>query len=275
MRPVTDRLVIRGARGTACAYGPDYLQVGGDTTCFSVLTAKGVLVVDAGTGISHLARELAESSALPSITVIFTHLHLDHLIGLPSFGPLYSRNATVTFMADPRREENWKNALRAFVHKPYWPIGLGDSEALMRFEDLPVKRGLAEICGLPVRWFRATHPQQCLAYRLELRGGPVVIATDVEYDVSTLDPRFVEFCGEARHLLYDAHYTPDEYANHRGWGHSTWETATDLARRAGVGQLVLTHHAPTRTDKEVSAIVAAAGTRFPRTIAAHTNLVLD
>ena len=60
-------------------------------------------------------------------------------------------------------------------------------------------------------------------------------------------------------LVHDATYTADEYEQHRGWGHSTYEDAVALAIDAGVEQLVLFHHRPERTDDEVDRCVAAAG----------------
>lgn len=266
--------VIGGARGTIPACGQEYAKHGGNTTCFSLQTDTGLIIIDAGTGITRLGHDLASLTRLPQITIFFTHFHLDHVIGLPCFDPVYNKEATITIMADPRRKSNWKETLNTFMGKPYWPVGLGEVDATLKLEDLPVGEDCLVRAGVKVSWFRVPHPQQCLAYRLEWRGKVVVVATDMEHDVNIVRPDFINFCQNADSLVCDAQYTPEEYPAHCGWGHSTWEACTLIARESKVKQLVLTHHAPTRTDEEVDAIVRAAQKVFPATIAAAENMKL-
>ncbi len=265
---------IRGARGTVPACGAQYLRYGGNTTCFSLQSRNGLLVIDAGTGIANLGREIAKLDKLPQVTIFFTHFHLDHLIGLPSFEPVYNKEATIALMADPHRANNWKETLNTLMGKPYWPVGLGETDATMKLEDLPVKEGKLECGGVKISWINIPHPQQCLAYRLETPEAVVVVATDMEHNAHTIKPAFLDFCGNADFLICDAQYTPEEYPAHCGWGHSTWQACTFIAREAKVKQLVLTHHAPTRTDDEVDMIIKAAQKVFPNTIGAAENMKL-
>ena len=267
--------VIRGARGTIPACGLEYIRHGGNTTCFSLQTDTELLIIDAGTGITHLEREIAGLAKLPPITIFFTHFHFDHVIGFPSFEPVFNKKATITLMADPRRASNWKETLNTFMGKPYWPVGLGEADATMKLEDLPVKEDHLERAGVKISWIRVPHPQQCLAYRLEWQNTVVVVATDMEHDANTVQPAFLNFCRNADFLVCDAQYTPAEYPAHCGWGHSTWQAGTLIARQAKVKQLVLTHHAPTRTDKEVDMIVKAAQEVFQNTIGATENMNLS
>ncbi|NQU40445.1 MAG: MBL fold metallo-hydrolase [Lentisphaerae bacterium] len=267
--------VIRGSRGTLPTCGADFLRYGGDTTCFSLETEEGLLVIDTGTGLRHVTQELADRADLPPITVLLTHLHMDHLIGLPSFTPLYSSHAQIRFMADPNREGSWKNALRAFMRKPYWPIGLNEADANLEFDSLPEAEPSMTIYGVTVTWCAIPHPQQCVAYRLESPECSVVIATDVEFTPGAIPDDFVAFCRGARHLIFDAHFTPAEIAHYKGWGHSTWEVGVELAKAADIARLVLTHHSPKRRDAEVDAVVETARASFPAVDGAYTNMVLD
>jgi phosphoribosyl 1,2-cyclic phosphodiesterase len=250
------------------------LRYGAGTTCFSLETPAGIIVVDAGTGICSVARELRKKAACPPILLLFTHLHMDHIIGLPGFAPLYRRDAEIELMADPHREGNWKESLRRFVNPPYWPVGLGTVPAGMRLVDLPVSDGSFRRWGVRVEWYAVPHPQQCLSYRLTFPGVSVVIATDVEYAAGAVDEKFVSFCHGADALIFDAQYRPGEYAAHRGWGHSTWEAAAEAAVRAGVKRLILTHHAPDRSDREVDRMVREARRQFSATQAAREGMVL-
>lgn len=268
------KFVIRGTRGSMPACGRDYVKYGGNTTCFSIQTDGGLIIFDAGTGILHVANDLAGFPEMPSITMFFTHFHMDHVIGLPRFDPLYSKQTTISIMADHHRGGDWKKTLRTFMGKPYWPVGLGECDAVMKLEDLPAEQDGMELYGVRISWFHVPHPQQCLAYRVEMPGNVVVIATDVEYDANRIPPDFIEFCRNADFLVYDTQYTPEEYAAHRGWGHSTWETGARIAGQAEVGRLILSHHAPDRKDREIDRIAEDAKKVFSRSIAATENMVL-
>jgi len=269
------QFIIRGARGTIPACGQEYLIYGGHTTCFTVRTDSGLIIFDAGTGISSVANDLSELPTSPSITLLFTHFHMDHIIGLPIFSPLYNKNTEISILADRRRTDDWRTTLKNFIGKPYWPIGLAESDAVMKLEDIPVDEEAMELYGVRISWFLVPHPQQCLAYRVEMPENTVVIATDLEYNKNGIQSAFINFCRNADFLIFDAHYTPEEYPAHRGWGHSTWEVGARIANEAGVDRLILTHHAPSRKDTEIDRILEAARKVFPVTFAAAENMVLE
>jgi ribonuclease BN (tRNA processing enzyme) len=160
------------------------------------------------------------------------------------------------------------------VAPPFWPVKLAQSRARLRLEDLPTDRAVMFRHGARIAWCPVRHPQQCLAYRLECAGKSIVIATDHEIGDPRLDRRFLQFCGGADVLIIDAQYTPREKAAHIGWGHGTWREAAAIARAAGVGELILTHHDRQRTDAQIDAIVRQARRYFPRTRAAQAGLRL-
>jgi phosphoribosyl 1,2-cyclic phosphodiesterase len=265
---------VRGARGTIPCSGSEFLRYGGNTTCFSLDTPEGILIVDAGTGMASVTAETYRRRVCPPVTILFTHFHMDHVIGLPVFNPIYQHGAEVTLMADPRRDGDWKSALRNFISRPYWPVGLGDGNGAMRLVDIPVAKGRLAVMGVEVAWFAVPHPQQCLAYRLSFGDSSVVIATDTEYVKGAVDPAFAAFCRDADALVFDAQFTPEEYPSHAGWGHSTWDVAAEAASLARVKKLVLTHHAPRRTDAALDSIVRETRRLFPETDVAFEGMVL-
>ena len=265
---------IHGARGTLPVAGSHFSRYGGHTTCFSLKTRQGLIVVDAGTGINTLSDQLAKAETLPPTTLLFTHFHLDHVIGLPLFKPLYRSQARITLMADPGRPDDWVGALKTLVAPPYWPVRLTHCGARLRFQNLPSTRTSLQLYGVRVSWCPVRHPQQCLAYRFDVPGHSIVIATDHEYGQHRLDDRFLQFCRGATALICDAQYTPRELAAHRGWGHSTWRDAVRIARKAGIEKLVLTHHDRYRTDAQIDTLVREARRYFSRTSAAREGMTL-
>ncbi|MBI3986511.1 MAG: MBL fold metallo-hydrolase [Lentisphaerae bacterium] len=268
------KFTIRGARGSMPVSGREFNKYGGNTTCFSLATPQEMIIFDAGTGIISVGAELMKQRRLPGVTILFTHFHLDHVMALPFFGPLYHKSCQLTFMADPHRKDNWKSTLKTFMGRPYWPVELSECRAHLHYVDLPEGREGIDIAGVRIRWCPVWHPQMCLSYRLDLPKTSIVIATDREYGIKPMDEQFLEFCRGADIMIYDAQYTMREYPRHYGWGHGTWREGVEIAKEAGIRELVLTHHDPTRTDNQLDKIVAEARRKFKNVRAACENLVL-
>lgn len=254
--------------------GRNFVRYGGHTTCFSLNTRQGLIVIDAGTGIISLSDRLVKTKTLPPITLLFTHFHLDHVIGLPLFKPLCRPQTRITLMADPNRPGDWTQSLKTLINRPYWPVNLAECRARVRFKSLPSNRPALNLYGIRVSWCPVRHPQHCLAYRLDMSGKSIVIATDYEPGNPRLDERFLRFCFGTDILILDAQYTLREAAALRGWGHGTCQKATAIAREANAGELILTHHDRYRTDAQIDAMVRAARRHFSRTRAAREGMTL-
>jgi phosphoribosyl 1,2-cyclic phosphodiesterase len=269
------KFIVRGTRGSVPACGRRFLKYGGNTSCFSLETDEGLIILDAGTGLAEVDADIAARPQLPPMTVLFTHFHLDHISGLPCFSPLYNDQASIEFMGDPDRDDDWKQTLKHMVSPPYWPTDLESTSASLTFTDLPNKIGHINVYGVDISWCPVFHPQGCLAYRLEGPDNVIVLATDHEHAPSDVSAGFLEFCQGADIIIYDAMYTPEEYPAHSGWGHGNWHQGVQLALEAGARQLVLTHHNATRTDAEIDEMVRLSRVYFPETYAAMENMVLQ
>ena len=271
-------VTIWGARGTFPSPRKDAVRYGGHTCCLSLRGAAGeYIVVDSGTGIRDLGeRIMAEAGEAGSgpvrVHLLLTHFHLDHVMGFPYFQPLYSPHATV-FVYAPAEPEETRKRLAGLMANGYFPVGLDETRSTKVF--LKCEPGLA-IGGVAVSSCPLVHPQGSVAYRLERGGRSVVSATDTEHPKKGIDDRLAALAGGATRLVYDAMFTPEEYAAaKKGWGHSTWLAGTELAAAARVGGLVLSHHSPDTSDDMVDRILAAARRRFPRTEAARQGLTWD
>ncbi|MFO7870688.1 MAG: MBL fold metallo-hydrolase [Kiritimatiellia bacterium] len=274
MQITENQFYVLGARGSTPVSGHAFLKHGGSTTCFACLSDGRLIIIDAGTGISRIAGQVGNFDGIDSITLFFTHFHMDHLIGLPDFLSSCPRRLPLTMMADPDRPTGWRTDLTAFIGKPYWPVGLTDTYSTVNYRDLPGDTDGLAIGSAHISWMNVPHPQQCLAYRIALSQKVIAIATDAEYTADSLDGAFLDFCRDSHVLVFDAQYTDREYADRHGWGHSTWRTAAACARMAHAGQLVLTHHDPERTDTELEEIEKAAQAEFRNTSCASENTVL-
>jgi ribonuclease BN (tRNA processing enzyme) len=243
------KVKMGGARGSLPVSGADKVRYGGDT--FSLL-AEGrdgaQVLVDAGSGVRNLLDRLR-----PGATLVFTHTHLDHLVGLPMLEKVWPRA-----MVFPRGD--LADVLARVFAPPVWPVELPAVE-------FPNPVPPMAVGGLLVSWQAVAHPDGCVAYRIDEpeTGAALVVATDIEWQAMAPEAQaeFARFARGADRLVFDAHFRPEEYAEHRGWGHSTWADALDAARQAGVKNVWLMHHAPNRTDAEIDAISSEASVQFP------------
>ena len=269
------RFVIRGARGGRPSFGPQFGRYGSHTTCFSLETQEGFLVIDAGTAIETLSDKCLEAGPERPIAIFFTHFHLDHLIGLSAFAPLYHKGYDLQlYAATPEPKHPWPDILLNLIDEPYWPVPMRKLPSKITYHDLDTFSQPLHVPGAKISWCELAHTQRCQAYKIGLRQGTITIATDHEAP-SAKDDQFLRFCKGSNILIQDAQYTPEEYEQHRGWGHGTWQHATQIAEQAGVQRLILTHHDPNRTDEAIAQIENQTQSVFPHTQAAHERMVLS
>jgi len=262
-----------GVRGSVPTPVSRNLRYGGNTPCVEVrITADEVLIFDAGSGIRALGAEIAARAHRPRVVhIFFTHFHWDHVQGLPYFAPLYARESNLVFhSAHP--PEKLRAVLAAQMESPYFPVSFGELAARMDFRQMTAE---PERFGeLSVSCFPLHHPQGSVGYRIAHAERSVIYATDHEHGDAATDRRLREVSENADVLVYDAQYTPEEYASRQGWGHSTWLEATRVAKDAGVNRLVLFHHDPDRDDEAIDRIVEQACREFPETLAAQEMMQL-
>lgn len=119
------------------------------------------------------------------------------------------------------------------------------------------------------------HPGGALAYRIRGARGDLVYATDHEFGDPELDEAFSAFAANARALIIDAHFTPEELPNFAGWGHSSWRQCAEFAAASGAERLFLFHHKPGRTDDELLAIREDARRIFAATETACEGVAFE
>lgn len=296
------RVRFWGVRGSHAVPGAGTLDVGGNTSCIEVRAAGRILVLDAGTGIVGLgkllaAEEDARGDGGIELTLLISHTHHDHTQGFPFFRPLYDPRSTLHVFGPRYDGETMEDALTNALLSPYFPVQLDSLAATVRISNLegseilawgrgkdapelrqraPAARGLPRVRVLRCR----NHPGWgVLAFRVELDGRSLVYATDIEGSDGEDGRRLAAFCRDCDLLVHDAQYLPGEYSGQgggrRGFGHSTFEMACELAIRARARRLMLYHFSPDHDDTMVARVERAARSLFPGAEAAREGLVID
>jgi len=250
------RIVLGGVRGSSPRSHPDFMRFGGATSSVLVENDAGARVVlDAGTGLRTLLPYLESADDRQPVLMLFTHYHLDHLIGLPPFPPLYNPEWGIVFAAPVREGVTVEAALKRLTDKPFWPAPF---RARQHFIDLPEESDPSPFSHGPfvVRWCAVHHRNGCHAYRIEApqTGETMAVVTDLELAASDEHERAALFrlCREPTPvdvLVMEGHGEASRFAD---WGHSTWPETIGFAKAVEARQLVITHHAPDDDDMSLS-----------------------
>ncbi|MBI2956541.1 MAG: hypothetical protein HYY26_04420 [Acidobacteria bacterium] len=273
------RLTFWGTRGSVPAPARTAWRYGGNTACIEVRAGSQLLILDAGTGIRELGRQLAREFGAAGFhaDLLLSHYHWDHIQGLPFFEPLYAAGNTVAIFGPPPAPgvpSTLAGVLNILFHTPFFPVALEQLKTGATLRELDWKSDFS-LGEFRLRTCRLRHPQGALAYRLEHEDASVVYATDHEPGHPSYDKELIRLARQADLLIADAHFLPEELRNgKKSWGHGSWESAVELAHAAGVRNLVLFHHESFRSDEEIEEIVERARRRFEATWAASDGLVV-
>src|SRR5687767_5066730 len=235
------RITFWGVRGSIPSPGPDTVGVGGNTSCVEVRAGKAVLVFDGGTGLRLLGKSMLKEMPFTA-HLFFSHVHWDHIQGFPFFDPAFVPGNVIHLYGGNNVSRTLEETLAGQMDHPNFPVHLTDMGAKMVFHDVnesaAVELDTGEGDKVTVRAAHGNHPNGVWAYRVDHRGKSVVYATDTEH-YAVVDPLLAKLAHGADVLVYDAQYTPEEYAGTAGrggpkvgWGHSTFEEAVKLAKHA-------------------------------------------
>ena len=233
-----------GVRGSCPCSGDRYRRYGGNTSCLVVdIEGDEPLIVDLGTGLRALGdvlhREVRALGTPLHATALLTHLHFDHILGIPFFGPLHDPGARLTVYGPAQPKGSLKDALHAAVQPPVFPIHMEQFRGELitidvGSEDFSI--GSAKIMARPM-----PHAGVTLGFRIEAEGRSIAYMSDHQapLDRRAIPEAVLELCQGVDLLIHDGQYTDDEFSAKADWGHSTAAYAVHVAAEAGAKRLLL------------------------------------
>lgn len=262
MSSLADRMIVtfHGVRGSTPCQGVEVAVFGGNTSCVSIThPGEQPLLFDLGTGLRYFAETLDAAEPFHG-TALLSHLHWDHVQGLPFFHPLLRAGAQLQVHAPTQTDGSHPaEVMKRVLQPPFFPVTLDEIAGDVEIHDAKPEFSVG---GYRVITADVPHNGPTLGYRVELGRASIVYVPDHQQDLGGgIADGVVELCRGADLLIHDAQYTSEDLAMKATWGHCTPEYAVDVAVAAGVKGLALFHHDPAHDDRQVEAMAARAATR--------------
>ena len=234
------KITILGARGSIPTEGKGMSAFGGATSCVMVEAGENVIVLDAGTGITGV-----NDVGVRSVSVLITHPHVDHILGLPFFSCMLEKNRRIDIYATVKDGIGAYGQISSLISTPLWPCTADDYPADVCCHDIT---GPFIIGDVGIDLTESCHPGGSTIFRIEHDGMSFVYATDYEHSDEG-DERLADFCRGTDLLLYDGQYTKEEYDSKRGYGHSTPEHGVYIMKKSNAHMMRIVHHDPCHDDE--------------------------
>lgn len=247
------KVTLWGTRGSLASPGAETLRFGGNTSCVSLEgSSEGtVLVLDGGTGIRKLGQSLPET--MKRVYILLTHLHMDHVQGLPFFAPLRRQGVEVHIWGPASTTLDLRSRLLRYLSPPLFPISVREILSDLHFHELP--SGSIEIGEFEITTQLIIHPNPTVGYCIKEDETSVTYLPDHEPALGAktfpIDEDWTSgyaLAEGADLLIHDSQYTIEEYEKRVGFGHSCLPHAIRFAQLANVKQFVPFHHDPSHTD---------------------------
>jgi len=247
------KLKIYGCRGSIPSHRKNGGVFGGNTSCIRLSLGDYSIILDAGSGLTNFCRDMLENPEelkWPQ-DVLLSHLHIDHILGLCAFSPIFDKERGVRIFTVSRDERSLKSQVFGIFKPPYWPVNLeeaANAECIPIQEDAPFTAG-----PLTITPFTANHSDKTTSFHITDGQKSLIYLLDNE--VGTMDDaayqNMVKYCKDVDIVIFDAAYSPDDYPRYKGWGHSTVLDGIKLRRDSGCKRMLFTHFAQMYKDEQL------------------------
>lgn len=247
-----------GVRGSTPCSCDATRGIGGNTSCVLVRVGDDdPIILDCGTGLRYLGQDLdtGPDGAPFRGTALLTHLHWDHVQGLPFFLPILRDGSLLRVVGPVQEVGTLADEVKSFVRPPLFPVDLDVLPGTISFDELC--GGSFDVGSATVTVGAVPHVGNTNGYRVEKGDASVAYLSDHQQPAGgsfDVPESVLELCADVDILVHDAQYDDDEFDAKSTWGHSTPAFAAEVAKRSGAKRLVLFHHDPNHGDDWVEAM---------------------
>ncbi len=242
-----------GVRGSTPCAGPAHIKYGGHTSCVMIEVADHHIICDAGSGIIN-ASKAGVSTPSKTTHLLLSHTHLDHIMGLPFYGPFWHKDHHMHIYAGHLKP--WggiKDYFENLLKEPLFPVPFKVFPCQKTFYDFE-QGDTFKLNEVTVETHQLNHPNGATGYRITHNSKSVCYITDHEHGENVNRQALVSFIKDTDLLIYDSTYNDTHFTPFIGWGHSTWQEAVRLGTDAGVKTIGIFHHDPMNDDDKMAQI---------------------
>ena len=227
------------------------LTFGGNTPCVEITEGNSQLILDCGSGLAVLGKEMMKKGFKPGnrIDILQTHTHWDHMMGFPFFAPAYTKNTEIHIHGI---HPDLKKRFEYQMDLIHFPITINEMKSSIVFHQLSPGQEI-NLGPFTITNKGLHHPGGSYAYRISSGGKSIVFATDGEYiNLNEEFATYIEFYRNADVLIFDAMYaTLEKTIEKENYGHSTPVIGINIALTSNIKTLFLFHHDPDSNDSQI------------------------
>jgi phosphoribosyl 1,2-cyclic phosphodiesterase len=247
-------ITFLGVRGSTPCAGTNYQIYGGHTSCVMARIKNKIMIFDAGSGIVD-ANSVILSEGITEVDLFFSHVHLDHIMGLPFFTPVWKKDIKLNIYAGSLAPYGGiHNFLSQTFNPPLFPIPFANFPGQIVCHDFLPGTDIKLDDHIILNTCFLNHPNGAVGYRVNYNNKSMCYVTDTEHSEQGIDQNIQKLITNADLLIYDSTFDNASYLKYKGWGHSTWEEGCVLANAANVKQVAIFHHDPSNDDVKMSVL---------------------
>ena len=263
-----------GVRGSIATPSRRHVEFGGNTSCVEVIAGDEVFILDCGTGVRNLGKELLKRG-VETANILLSHTHWDHINGFPFFRPAYLDKCTFHLWAGNLMDDGgMQKVMAGQMMQPMFPVPMAAMRSTIEFHDFRAGEEVNLSKKTKIKTVLLNHPNGATAYRLEFGGKSICYVTDTEHVIGKPDQTVLKLIEGADLVIYDCTYTDDEFEEKIGWGHSTWQEGVRLCQTANVKSLAIFHHDPEHEDIFMEKLEKEARSTWDGAFVARENMMI-
>ena len=270
-----------GVRGSTPCSSDSNRRYGGNTSCVVIESdERDPILLDLGTGLRFFGLSQPRDGTFRG-TALLSHLHWDHVQGIPFFSPMLAEGARLDIYGPTQHGVSLEDAVREFIQPPYFPVEIDALPGVFEFHE--VERDVFDLDGAKVTVAPVPHCGPTVGYRIDCDGVSIAYVSDHQQpgpDSTEVSAEVLDLCQGVDLLIHDAQFDRGEFECRSDWGHCTVQYAVEVANRSGAKRLAMFHHDPSHGDERMDELLAdaqrhAAGIGDVEVLAAAEGLTLS
>ena len=241
------KITLHGCRGSIAVSSKEFIKYGGYTSCYELRAGNTQIILDTGTGFQNVSFQKDSKKV-----ILFSHLHHDHIQGLGFNSEIFNPSCNIELSSALYESIELRSKIQTYFSGSYFPLNLTDKLKNLKFQNFfaLVENNKDNIL---IKSLEMNHPGRSFGYSITHENKKFVYLSDNEFKHWQLT-KLRDFCENSDIILWDGMFIGKDLIDKKGWGHSSIEQGVEFFNKINCKKMLITHHAPERTDYELDKI---------------------